>query len=81
MMAPRAKFVAVQPNRARQERRRAPGYRAHERCRSQRLAAVVAKEPVLAMLVLQARHVDIQVSASAIIPAAPVVQVLPLVGV
>jgi hypothetical protein len=40
---------------------KAPRHRTHQRRRRQRLAAVVAKEPVDAMLVLQARHIDIQV--------------------
>src|SRR5260370_31006293 len=44
-----------------ERRHKASGHRAHQRRRRQRLSAVVAKEPVDAMLILQARHIDIEV--------------------
>jgi hypothetical protein len=44
-----------------QRSHKVPGHRTHQRRRRQRLTAVIAKEPVDAVLVLQARHIDIEV--------------------
>jgi len=44
-----------------ERRHETPGHRAHQCRRRQRLTAVIAKEPVDAMLVLQARHIHIEV--------------------